>query len=185
MLIYLDVDGPLGCLQSASRDLFPPGTAPTNQWDFLSPLSREEQARVKSFWRKKGFARSIPPQTGAVEAVRMLRERAHQVGVYVQLLTAPLSKAPYWREDRIEWARHHFGFDPQDVIFADDKRPYPGATLVDDRLDNCEGWMKAQGRPAWLFDPHGEHPHYPHRIGGWGGEAVEKLIETALQTRRR
>lgn len=183
MLIYLDVDGPLGCLKSASQNLFPPGQSPANQWNFLSPLTQEEQDQIKTVWRRKGFARTIPPQEGAVESVRKLRERARQVGVYVQILTAPLTRAPFWREDRIEWVRQHFGFDSHDIIFADDKRPYPGATLLDDRIANCEGWSRAQGRPAWLFDPHQEHPHYPYRVEGWGEETVERLIETAL-TRR-
>lgn len=182
-VIYIDCDGPLSCLVGASRPYLPSDWVPAPQWDFFSNLPREETDRVKSIWRQPGFARRVPVVEGAVESIRYLREQARSRLIQIQILTTPLPRAPYWKEDRLWWLHPHFGFDPCEVVFAQDKRPHPGATLLDDHPENCEGWARAQGKRAWLFDSQNILPTHPHRVCGWGPDTVRILLEETRPVR--
>lgn len=183
-MIWIDTDGPKADIAAPTAEILGiPGWQPPWGWNFLRNLDPESKDRVKAAWRRPGFARTIPPVTGAVRAVRRLREEVdrRRLPVRIGVLTTPMLGALTWREDRLWWLGEHFGFAEGEVVFAYDKRPYGGRTLLDDKVDNVQGWEQAHGRPAYLWAPSADTHGHPRVVRDWD-EGYEVLLAEALSS---
>ena len=101
----------------------------------------------EDFVKSEGFARTLKPYPGSVEAIRDIIEEYDVVFV-----TSPYGGSHTWCWDRFMWLRDHFQISRDDIIFARDKRFVSGITLIDDRYENVIDWSYFHKKPAILME---------------------------------
>lgn len=144
------------------------------EWDLCAlPKLREVESDIWGTVGRPGFARTLQPYPGAVDAVRELQKLGE-----VFVVTSPLwvHEGEAGRDDqhgrtfcydRVKWLGEHFGIDAKHVIFGYHKHLVEGSALIDDRVENVERWLEAHGGKrdtaailwAQLYNEHGkQHP---------------------------
>lgn len=174
-VLLVDCDGPLGDFVGhavpwlSEHSGLPLTVADILYHDILSAVPRDT---LRAFWRMvdatPGWVEAMPVYPGAADALEQLRRAYHVVCVTAQ------HHGPTWVYERSTWLRRHFGFHPDDVIFAKAKWHIAGAALIDDNPTNCLAWSRARSRPAVQFYALGyAEPSPPQgmvRLGpGWEG----------------
>lgn len=134
---------------------------------------------VQRAFRFPGLFAAPEPIPGAVEAVRRLRREAD-----VYFCSSPFIGNPTCASDKLDWVRRHLGsWAPSRTVLTMHKHLVLGDVLVDDRpeLHPTEGV-----EPAWrqlLFtQPYNRGFDMP-RLDGWGGDAVDRVLEFAVAAR--
>lgn len=90
------------------------------------------QPRFWDLLKEPGFVAEMKPLPGARAAVETLRGLGE-----VLCVTSPFDGAPHWMNERVEWLKHHMGFNHKDVIHTHRKDLIRGDILVDDRYEHA------------------------------------------------
>jgi len=94
--------------------------------DYPEPL----RERVQATYLARGFFRTLPPVSGAVEAVRGLMVAGHEV----RICTSPLNDYRHCVTEKYEWVEQHFGAAMvEQMILTKDKTWVRGDLLIDDK----------------------------------------------------
>ena len=139
---YLDMDGVVADWETAAADLvgyrseYPERPYPPEDWE-----------KIRSFQR---IFRNMPKMPRADELVELARKFRDELGWNLLFLTAvPHYNDLHWAYyDKVMWAFERYPDIPVHFgPYSQDKRNHtiPGDILVDDRLDNCDGWKEAGG----------------------------------------
>jgi 5'(3')-deoxyribonucleotidase len=143
-----------------------PGEEEFTSWNLLDHLSKEEAEFCNALWRLPSWCKDIPLLPGAQVAHKELAALGKVLWV-----TAPVRNSRYWHLERISWLEAHFGVDEDDVVFTHDKSHVWGDVIIDDRLENVEGWAKAHpaGLPILWDRPYNRSrtPEGIHRVKTW------------------
>lgn len=84
---------------------------------------------------RPGLFRAAPPLPGAVEALKTLLERGHDVFV----VTAAMYPSNYG--EKVEWCQEHLPFlGKRRLVFAHEKHLLPGDVLIDDGPHNATAY---------------------------------------------
>jgi 5'(3')-deoxyribonucleotidase len=149
-VILVDCDGPLADFVAAYLSLVHEHTGRLHTHEQVTNfsfqkcvVSAEEDDHV---WKRMidarpGLVRNLGETFGSAEGLHALR----QLGCKVACLTSP-HLGPHWMYERAQWLLER-GFTKREIIFASDKSHVSGFILIDDNVDNCEAWAKA--------NPHG------------------------------
>ena len=140
--IYLDMDGVVADWETAAAELvgyrseYPEKPYPPEDWD-----------RIRNH---KRIFRNMPKMPQADELVTLARKFRDELGWELLFLTAvPHYNDIHWAYyDKVMWATERYPDIPVHFgPYSQDKRNHtkPGDILVDDRLDNCNGWKDAGG----------------------------------------
>ena len=140
--IYLDMDGVVADWETAAAELvgyrseYPEKPYPPEDWD-----------RIRNH---KRIFRNMPKMPQADELVTLARKFRDELGWELLFLTAvPHYNDIHWAYyDKVMWATERYPDIPVHFgPYSQDKRNHtkPGDILVDDRLDNCNGWKDASG----------------------------------------
>lgn len=156
--ILVDVDGVLADFVGAFLDItnriagssLTPEAVTSWNLDDIPEVAAHSEAIWKETGRP-GFARNLKLFPGAVEAVEMLKSHGE-----VYLLTAPLWAHKEHEDilfhgqtfcyDRVKWAHENFGIPSKNVMFAYPKELVDGEMLIDDKVENIQGWLENHGR---------------------------------------
>ena len=105
--------------------------ATRKNWGIAEDVGESYSEEVKKIFRESGFAESLPPIAGAVNALKeMLAE-----GYDVRLCTSPLIQAPHGAAEKLRWVRAHLGEEwVRRVVITSDKTLVRGAILIDDKI---------------------------------------------------
>lgn len=113
---------------------------------------------VYKYLSKPGFFRDLSPIPGAIEGVRALVQRGHDVVV--------VTAARNGHRDKIEWIREHLPIlDWENIVFAHRKCLVRGDILFDDAPHNLEAFQP-YGLPVAMAYPYNEGVECP-RVGSW------------------
>ncbi len=85
-----------------------------------------------------GFCRNMKAYPGAIEFAR-----AAQKEYTVMIVTAPYD-VPHWYEGRRDWMVEHLGLSRKNICFLSQKEFFDSDILVDDKVENIEGWARRQ-----------------------------------------
>lgn len=163
--VLLDVDGVLADFVSRYLDLVEEVTgrrythADVTEFDIGKALGfTPEQSKTIASGIRTGFASSLEPLPGAIDAVKRLREVAE-----VYIVTSPWNSCETWMSERERWLRVHFDFPHSHVIHGSAKHIVTGDVLVDDRHDTCVKWRDAHpGKTVVMWQaPWNEHCEWP------------------------
>jgi 5'(3')-deoxyribonucleotidase len=100
-------------------------------------LSRSQKSLVWRTMNSHGWAQTLKPMPGAIEAIKRLKVKYEVIFVTKQLVTSDT-----WGYDRYRWIKKHLG-----AKFADDlhctrkKYSVDGDYLIEDNVVNCEDWL--------------------------------------------
>lgn len=169
MRILCDVDGVfadfLGHTISLLGGISPPEESFTS-WNLLDHLSEQDTEFCNIAWRQPGWCLGIPLLPGAQVAHQELARLGKVLWV-----TAPLRNSRHWHFERVSWLVSYFGVDEDDVVFTHDKSHVWGDVIIDDRLENVEGWAKAHpaGLPILWDRPYNRSrtPEGIYRVKTW------------------
>jgi len=140
--IYLDMDGVVADFRSYAQGKI--GTQPA-----VGDLYPDQDwLRLRD--NPHLFAQ-LPIMARANELVNIARKYRDQLGWELMFLTAipHNNDLPWAFHDKAEWARLHFTDIPVHFgPYSSDKHLHcsPGNILVDDRLGNCQDWIRAGGQ---------------------------------------
>jgi len=113
---------------------------------------------VYKYLSQPGFFRDLSPIPGAVEGVRSLMERGHDVVV--------VTAARRGHRDKLEWLRQRLPFlDTRNIVFAHRKELVRGDVLFDDAPHNLEAFAPF-GQPVAMAYPYNEGVGCP-RVRTW------------------
>jgi 5'(3')-deoxyribonucleotidase len=117
--------------------------------DILKALSLDHwQADFDRWCIETDVCRELEPYKGARAFVDELRTLGDVICV-----TSPYSAVPNWMHSRLAWLSEHVGIGKRDVVFCKRKELVRGHVLIDDKLENCEDFVKgSQHRVAHVFD---------------------------------
>ena len=105
----------------------------------LTAIARAGKAIYK-YLAQPGFFRDLEPIAGAIEGVRALLERGHEVVI--------VTAARRGHRDKLEWVAEHLPFLPRDnIVFTHRKELVRGELLFDDAPHNLEG-VRPYGTPV-------------------------------------
>jgi 5'-nucleotidase len=136
-------------------------------WDMTDVLKGGEgHYFIRSCMRYPEFYRDLEPIPGAIEGVKELVDKGHDVVI----ATAMPSSAPIAFVGKMEWLRRNMPFFPtQNLIAIKRKELLEGDVLFDDGLHNIEAWDQA-GKQAVVLDcPWNRKPVYfgVQRVFSW------------------
>ena len=107
----------------------------TNWCVFDNDKAFEEEYKCEVV-AQPGFCRSMKAYPGAVEFARAAQEEDT-----LMIVTAPYD-VPHWYEGRRDWMVEHLGISRKNVCFLSRKEFFDSDILVDDKVENVEGWAK-------------------------------------------
>jgi 5'(3')-deoxyribonucleotidase len=143
MKIYLDMDDVVADWMPAARAIV------NRNWEYGERIPDTDWDKVKA---KQRFYRDLPIKPGAHELVEYCQDLLSKDQIKdLNFLTAlPHDySVPFASYDKVLWAQERFPNIP--VLFgpfSHDKWRHcePGDILIDDRVSNCEEWVRAGGR---------------------------------------
>lgn len=113
---------------------------------------------VYKYLSMPGFFRDLRPIPGAIDGMRSLIERGHDVVV--------VTAARNGHRDKIDWLRERLPFlDQNNIVFAHRKYLVRGDILFDDAPHNLEAF-EPYGQPVAMAYPYNESVTCP-RVGSW------------------
>lgn len=124
---------------------------------------------VYKYLSQPGFFRDLKPIPGAIEGVRTLLERGHEVVV--------VTAAKNGHRDKAEWLREHLPFlPPENLVFTHRKELVRGDLLFDDAPHNLEAFAKYGVAVAMAYR-YNQGVAFP-RVPDWPAflDLVEKLF---------
>ena len=123
----------------------PPMTTDDIQnWDHRTNMGPESELGLRAYMRYPFFYRDLEPIDGAVEGVRTLLDKGHEV----RIVSSVPRSATMAYVGKIEWIRLHMPyFDISHFYACPHKSELEGDLLLDDGLHNLEPWAK-KGRTA-------------------------------------
>ena len=189
MIVLLDADGPLFDFTRGYLDAFAFETGirveveAVDRWAIhecpffadgalrLGVSVSKLRARVEKHVERPGFARELPIQPGAREAVMGL----HALGAEVWVVTSPWRSSKTWVHERTERLVSEFGIDDGQIVNVGKKHRVFGHVFVDDKPSNVSEWQAAWPKGAGvLFDLHHNRGVDTQARGGW--EDVLNLV---------
>ena len=106
-------------------------------WATHRYVKTECDEKIYEYLRRPGLFRNLPPLPGAVEGVKALADRGHDVYI---VTAAPDGSAT----EKIDWCKEHLPFlDSRRVIVVYDKWLVRGDVLIDDSPSNLTKWGAA------------------------------------------
>lgn len=144
----MDIDGTLNNFEEyivsqfveRHPELVGEGPRPRNHVDVLN-IDRQKGLELL---RSPGFTEGMRPLKGAVEAVREISRRGHQIYFCTSLVTDVSDTL----RDRVHWIGRWFGEEwMKRVIFTHDKTLVRGDFLVDDSPSKSRGFLA----PTWKY----------------------------------
>lgn len=142
---------------------------------------KELSEKVAEIYNAPGFIANLPPISGAIEALKAMREARH----IVQICTSPLLNNRDCMGEKHDWVVRHLGKEwIKNLIIAPDKTFIRGHFLIDDRSE-VPGIMQ----PMWehiVFDAvynRDEGAKGKRRLQGWNdwAEIFENQISVVGQ----
>ena len=124
---------------------------------WFAGLPREDMLTA---FRSDGFYRNLDVMTGAVRAIKRLRE---EYGGNVYVCSAPMEGAPHCETEKRDWLSEYFDaeFARQAIITAN-KAAVPGRVIIEDNPHIAGGiWQ-----PVIFDQPYNRTVTYP-RMYGW------------------
>lgn len=113
---------------------------------------------IYKYLGQPGFFRDLEPLPGAIDGVRALLDRGHEIVI--------VTAAKNGHRDKLEWVWTNLPFLPRDnVIFAHRKELVRGDILFDDAPHNLEAFS-AYGTPVAMAYPYNEGVPYS-RVDSW------------------
>ncbi len=109
------------------------------EWDFASALGLDEKTkgRIKrKVGDTSGFAASLRPYPGAVQAVEKIKEIAD-----LYIVTSPWNSNPTWTYEREAWLLDNFRIKASNVVHGSAKYICAGDVFVDDKLEAVVKWQ--------------------------------------------
>jgi 5'(3')-deoxyribonucleotidase len=144
--------------------------------------------KIYDYLATPGLYLKLDPLPGAVEALKRLQARGHDV----HIITAD-SKNPQTAADKITWCRQHLGFlNRKQVTISHQKHRFLSDVFIDDAPPNLE--EHAQRQPnvyrmgiTWPYNEcvkqfmHVRAPSYENTLGAWSLilDAIEKVAHGA------
>lgn len=101
---------------------------------------------AEGFILSDGFAQTLKPFPGAIEAIKSIMENNEVVFV-----TAPYLGSKTWDHDRREWLKHHFDINRDQLIFAHNKAIVSGMTIIDDKWETIVDWSHLNKKTSICF----------------------------------
>jgi len=145
--IYLDVDDVVADWMATARAIV------NRNWNYGERIPDEDWNKVRA---KERFYRDLPVKKGAYELVFYCKHLVSQgLADNLFFLTALPhgNDVPYAVYDKVHWCDLHFPGIPMFIgPFSHDKWQHckPGDILIDDRVSNCEEWIR-QGGQAHIY----------------------------------
>lgn len=122
-------------------------------------LNLPDPSVIRGFVTSKGFFRSLPVMTGAVEAVRRLMEK-YEVYIVSAAMEFPLSL-----DEKLEWLNEHFPFIHwRNIIFCGDKSIINTDYMIDDHIKNLDPF---KGTTLMFNAYHNAHHTHHTRVNNW------------------
>jgi len=160
--ILVDMDGVLCDLIDKWFSLYNAEYGDRLHVDALAEWGPHRYARagkaIYKYLTRPGFFRDLKPIPGAIEGVRALLARGHDVVV--------VTAARRGHGDKLFWIREHLPFLPRDnVVFAHRKELVRGDVLFDDAPHNLKAF-EPYGTPVAMAYRYNEGLPYP-RVPDW------------------
>jgi 5'(3')-deoxyribonucleotidase len=156
--ILLDVDGVIANFcEGVDREIELLGhpRPPWDSWELADNIPKAIEAGVMWALRQPGFASSLDPFPGAIEAVRDELEANKRPIVFV---THRMNGSPTWAHDREEWLKRHFG-PKLNIISTGDKFRVRGEWLVEDNAANLAAFV---GNRIMIDRPYNRSAPFKH-----------------------
>jgi 5'-nucleotidase len=133
-------------------------------WALEKILGPAGKPFIRACMRWPEFYTRLAPIPGAIEGVKLLMDRGHEV----RIVTAVPVSAGISYHGKCQWIRDHMPFfDLKNFYAVHNKAEVMGDILLDDGPHNIEAWEKS-GRPAVVFDaPWNRQTKSTYRIKDW------------------
>lgn len=148
--LYLDMDGVLADFNARAAELL---GAPPEEVAQTEKRGRWPEDQWRRLVEDQNFYRNLPKTIIADRVIDLALRFQNDLGWTVRLLSAiPRGNdMPAAFHDKIDWFNERWpdaGFRVHFGPYSHDKHKQcsPGDILVDDRLINCEEWLRAGGR---------------------------------------
>ncbi len=112
--------------------------ADVTNWSVFDDDEEFEELYKQEVVAQPGFCRNMQAYPGAVEFARAAQEEYD-----LMIVTAPYD-IPNWYEGRRDWMVDKLGISRKNVCFLSRKEFFDSDILVDDKVENIEGWAKRQ-----------------------------------------
>lgn len=150
-----------------------PRTAQQVGWELTDGRTEAEKQVIRQVMTDPDFYQYIPVIPGAVDAIRALRERGHEVF----FVTAPYLTNPTCASAKLAWVAEHFGGEmAKRTIITIDKTTVRGDVLIDDKPV-----ITGAFEPLWKRIVFGEYRYNQDvtdpRLPSWLGIDVVSTVE--------
>jgi len=112
--------------------------ADVTNWSVFDDDEKLEAMYRREIVAQPGFCRNMQAYPGAVEF-----GRAAQKEYTVMIVTSPYN-VPNWYEGREDWMVEKLGLSRKNVCFLSRKEFFDADILVDDKVENIQGWADRQ-----------------------------------------
>jgi 5'(3')-deoxyribonucleotidase len=136
------------------------------EWDIHAACPEIFKEEVYKYLGDPGFFLHLDPIPGALEGLRGLIQRGHDVVI--------ATACEYGHADKRLWLKRHLPELPhQNIVFIERKELIPGDVFIDDRLENLEKWSEANGMCG---DPICFDAPYNRSWGGIRAKSWDEII---------